>query len=551
MTSGNHLLAIDRGRVYRGRGVNHLDLDDCEVYWHGLAFLDNFAAGAESIREFARRAQGSLAHAAAGLKGVYFVVMRDKLNGTCSAFVDNSGLYHAYCAEERVSNSFLGLAGMENLGPQDADAEALVEFLHFGCIYSGKTLLQGIRKIEPGELLHFPARGPLRREAKKTPDIAAPSPEPFEVMLEKLSRAIVMEEVSLDLTGGIDSRLLAVVLDYFGLTFEVATSGVPGSEDLILAESVAALLGRRLQVTHHDSGHENWDGLLEVCDGLFDPAKASRPMQLHRDRAARGITLALSGAGGELFKDFWWLQDFPFYSQWPPNLERLYSFRIASGELQHAYLAGRYRSLSLTYREQLMHALARYMSGSNTQTYDRIYYSFKMQALAGRFLTNGLACVDMYAPYLERDAVRAGYNMGRGERFFCRYHRRIITRYSPNIARVPTTEGGMSASSENSAVARDLRLYVADRWRRLRRKIDRNYSVRRPDQGPDDPRMPANLRRLLEQRRSVERMKDEGILNPALRVGDIQPGYFGPLLALDWLWERLRANQPGSERLAA
>jgi hypothetical protein len=551
LTSGHHLLAIERGRVYCGQSVNYLDLYECELYWHGLVFLDNFAAGAESMREFARRAQGNLAQAAAGLKGVYFVVLRDKLNGTSTAFVDNSGLYHAYCSEERVSNSFLGLAGMEQLGPQDADAEALVEFFHFGCIYEGKTLLQGIRKIGPGELLHFATRGPLRREAKKMVDIAMPSQEPFEFMLEKLSRAIVTEEISLDLTGGIDSRLLAVVLDYFGLTFEVAASGVPGNEDLALAGAVASVLRRKLQVTYHDSGKEDWDRLLEICDGLFDPAKASRPMQLHHDRARRGITLALSGAGGELFKDFWWLQDFPFYAKRSPNLERLYSFRIASGELQHAYLAGRYHSLSLTYHDRLVQALAHYVSGSNTQTYDRIYYSFKMQALAGRFLTNGLASIDMYAPYLERDAVRAGYTMERGQRFFNRYHRQIVTKYSLAAARLPSTEGGMSASTEGGAIARDLSRYVADRWRRLRHKINRNYSLRPGEQGPDDPQMKQHLRFVLEKRRSLERLKDEGILNPSLQLENIRPEYFGTLLALDWVWERLAASDPGANRLAA
>jgi hypothetical protein len=274
-------------------------------------------------------------------------------------------------------------------------------------------------------------------------------------------------------------------------------------------------------------------------------------MQLHRARAARGITLALSGAGGELFKDFWWLQDFPLYSRHRPNLDRLYAFRLANNELQHAYLTGRNRSLSLTYRERLLQRLSRYASGSNTQTYDRIYYSFKMQGLAGRFLSNGLACLNMYAPYLEREAVRAGYNMERGKRFFNRYHRRTITRYLPAAARLPTTEGGMSASSEAGAIARDLSRYVADRWRRLRRKVDQEYSSKSAAHGPDDPQMPQHLRRLLEQRRSLERLKDEGFLNPALRFDEIQPGYFGPLLALDWLWERLETNRAGGARLAA
>jgi hypothetical protein len=352
------------------------------------------------------------------------------------------------------------------------------------------------------------------------------------------------ENISLDLTGGIDSRLLAVVLDYFGLRFELAASGIPGNEDLLIAEAVAASIGRELRVTYHDCELTDWDWVCEVSDGMFDPAKASRPMQLQRDRARRGVTLAIGGDGGELFKDFWWLQDFPWYRRRTPNLARLYDFRIASRTIEHSYLSKPYRSLSQTYRKRLLGSFSQYSDDSNTQTYDRIYYFFKMQAVAGCFIKNALASLQIYTPYLERDAVSTGYNLSRWQRFFNQYHRRTISRYSTRAARLRTTEGHMSASSDTSMIVRDLPRYVMDRWKRFHRKIgQRASSPVSMQESTDDPRMPEYLYRLLEARRSMERLKDAGILNPALRLQDVRKGYVGSLFALDWSLEKLKGNQ--------
>src|SRR5207245_6966712 len=119
-----------------------------------------------------------------------------------------------------------------------------------------------------------------------------------------LAESACAERVSVDLTGGIDSRLLAVVLNYFGLRFEVAASGVPGNSDVQIARAVAEALGKDFHLTTHDAAGSDWNELFVISDGLFDLGKTGRPIQLQKDRVKRGITLALSGAGGELYKDF-------------------------------------------------------------------------------------------------------------------------------------------------------------------------------------------------------------------------------------------------------
>src|SRR5215472_16733179 len=123
MTDDRNLILVNAGRLIRsGRGVRALDLDTCEVVWHGLLFIEGYAAGVESAREFTRRARHDLSRAAESLKGIYFLAMRDKVSGVCWAFVDNSGLYHAYYSRCLAGTSFLQIAAMEGLGSQDVNS---------------------------------------------------------------------------------------------------------------------------------------------------------------------------------------------------------------------------------------------------------------------------------------------------------------------------------------------------------------------------------------------------------------------------------------------
>jgi asparagine synthetase B (glutamine-hydrolysing) len=544
-------MLIDRNGISRLRRGDTRYVDGrYEVYWRGFVYVDGVAPGSSSIAKFADALSAGVALAACLLKGVYFVTVLDRLSGARYAFVDASGLFHAFCSEHYVGTSFIEIAALEGFGPKDFDREALVEFFHFGGVYDGKTAFAGVRKIAPAEIVALDVSG-RRSMAKALPGIAEPPQQSFGELMSSYAASIAGERVSVDLTGGIDSRLLAVALDHFGLRFELAASGVRGNTDLDVAEQVAAVLGRELHITYHDPQQSDWQELFDICDGSFDLAKADRPLQLQRDRVRRGVTLAISGAGGELFKDFWWLQDFPLYARREARLERLYSMRISPAEPAHELLAQPYRSISREYRARRLASLAQYAVAGNTQTYDRIYYRFKMREFAGRFLTNSTQLLRVHAPYLEFDSVRIGYALPRSMRFFNRFHRQQITKMNPLVARIATTEGGMSVSNELRYVSADLKKYVADRYSRLDRKLRQKSGKPAPQESADHPGLPALMREELFRRRSVERMKDVGFLHGSVGVNDLRAGHLGTVLALDLLCDRLGREKPAERSTAA
>lgn len=519
--------------------------DDYSIYWRGFVYLDGVPAGTPSMVKFADDVSlEALVQQSARLKGVYFVVLHDHRSRDSYAFVDGSGLFQAFYSQRLVGTSFLELAEAEQLRPDDFDPEALVEFFHFGNVYSGKTLFSQIKKISPEQIIRLSPDRRLSSLPRTVRDLAAPVVS-FEESIRSFAASAAEEQISLDLTGGIDSRLLAVTLEYFGLQFEVATCGFKTDADVCIAKQVADELGLQLHVTERSMQCVDWRGVFTECDGLSDVVRAASQSQMRAERLQRGVSLVVTGLGGELLKDFWWLQDMPFYRRSKPDVAKLYRFRIAPTALQHSFLSEQYRGASIGYADRALKKLSEYVVPGNTKTYDQIYYSYKMRECAGRAITNNLHEMACYAPFLERDVVAFGYQLPRTRRFFNNFHRQTITRLNPKVARIPTTEGGISVSAESTAICRDLVRYASDKFSRLTNKIAQRTFNRGHRHGNfDGVDITTVVREISLQRRTLDRLKDAGIVDSNLRFDQLNRDYLGRMLSLDTLIEKLESNRP-------
>jgi hypothetical protein len=515
------------------------------IYWRGLAYLDGTAAGAPSIEKaFAEATVENFAERAGELKGVYFVVLHDHRSGNCYAFIDRSGLFQAFYSQKFASTSFLDLADAEHLRPADVDPEALVEFFHFGNVYSGNTLFSQIKKIGPEHIVCIPRSGAALLQTRPLIDISAQPVTGFEESIGRFVESVKDQRVSVDLTGGIDSRLLTVLLHSLGLSFEIATCGMTTDADVVIAQQVAEAIGLNLHITERTMKSVNWNDVFKECDGLFDVVRAASQAQMRAERLRRGVSLVVSGVGGELLKDFWWLQDMPFYARKKADISKLYAYRIAPETVQHSYLNEPYRALSAGYRDRTVSRLSNYVVPGNSWTYDRIYYAYKMREYAGRSITNNLHDISCYAPYLEREMVAFGYQLPRTLRFFNNFHRRTITALDPTIARIPTTEGGISVSSEGMAMSRDLFRYLCDKFSRLANKVAQRVFNRGYRAGNFDAAdITSSAREIVLQRRTLDRLKDSGILRRELQCDQIRSDYLGRMLSLDLFFERLENVQ--------
>lgn len=504
------------------------------VYWKGLVFKDGLQAGAPSIASFANDLS-DVGSAAATLRGIYFVAAREKQTGITYAFGDQTGMLHVFLSKNAISTSFLELAARERLGFSDMTPESITDFLTGGHLIFGQTLFPQITKLKPTEVALVRAGAGISLLPKKVRNLGDTPAFTVEHVFENLASAIRSQQVSVDLTGGVDTRLVAVVLDYFGVPFEVAHAGTKGNLDLEIAEEVAEALGKQLYVTYHDPS--DFDSqvpeLFKYCDGLLDVTKDHLGLQMQHDRLKRGISVVVTGDGGALHKDGSWLQDFPFYWKKRPNMKRFCAYRVAPNTPRHELLGERFLPAAYSYRERALQHLSEFVVPGNTQSYDQYAFRVKAPDGYGRFASNHVQLIDVYCPLLERDAVVYSYHLPRLKRFFNNFHRACLTRLNPTVARIRTTEGSMSASSEWKSVSADVLLYVANKLSRVEKKLSQrwlNKSYRQ--ESPVHPQFYPTVRTSGAMGSAFRELQQRGVLNSKVRLDDVPNGYLGPILTL-------------------
>jgi len=546
---------IDTKANYTGIGdFQVFETQAYKIYWRGLIYSSGVSSGLPCITKLAADLHNrNLSQLAAALRGSYLLLVHDKLSGTCYVCVDNSGLYHAFYSSVGISTSFLGLASFQGLGQNDLDPKTVVELFHFGYISFDRTLFSAIRKLEPEQIACISPDSGMSFIPKSLPSLGSPPKCSFEDLICDFTSCIAAERVSVDLTGGMDTRFLVILLHYFGLDFEVAVRGNENDLDVKIATEVAAVLVKQLHVCcpSIDSFEIEMPNVLDICDGLLDVVRSYGSLQLQYERVERGITLMLSSGGGELFRDHFWMQDFPFYSRRKANLKRLCDFRLLPTEPDHSYLAGEYRESSRGYRERFLHDLSQFEVAGNTQTYDRIIYRVRYREFIGRFVTNNTHVLQCYTPFMERDAVMYGYRLPRSARFFDYYFRKTATKYLPRAARIPTTRGYVTLSSEVTSLATDAYKYCNDKVGRIARRLGQRYFKRRYasagklDEPLGHPQLFPMLRRSEIVALAIVRLKDAGILQSALKIEDIENRYLGTVLTLGLVMDRLdHASRP-------
>ena len=320
--------------------------------------------------------------------------------------------------------------------------------------------------------------------------------------------------MSVDLTGGSDTRLVAALLAR-SLPFECAVSGTADSSDVEIAAEVARALGRPLHVTIHDASDvgDVVGELFEAADGISRPPRPGiGSASSHGSGRTASVDVAVGGIGGELLKDFFWLPDFPLLpdADTPPRTAvrprcRPVPFprRTARGPARACTRRG--------VRPRILAAMRRRRMATNTETYDRIYCEMRMAVIAAHAISVNDTYVPFVAPLLDPAVVRLGYSLPRRDRFFNRYHRRVITDASEAAARVSSSDTRvtrMSLSARPRDELRDAPVYVLDKARRLSTKVGQRLgrSVGYPPL--DDPALDpcGSLERSLPARRERPRV---------------------------------------------
>ena len=342
------------------------------IGWKGHLFLPGYPGGAPSVAELATMLTTStLADIAQEICGVFGIFVHDRAEGGWRICVDSSGLYKVFYDARSASTSFLEIVRARRTGRNDLADEALIEFIAYGAVFSGRTFVTTIAELRGGEVLQILADGSQTRTERKTLSTQDVAPADTAVVdyCRNLARSLDGRVLSVDATGGFDSRLVLCLLGNQGLPFELAISGLPGTEDTEIARRIATMLDRPFHLAGHDL--DNFDQVLSATfrdgDGQTDVRRLHRDRQAALARLGRGVEVMAHGGGGEYFRDHYVIQDFPFYGSSRVNFKRYHDLRMMPVELPLEALSSRGRDLFVALRPAMLARFQELLASTNNE----------------------------------------------------------------------------------------------------------------------------------------------------------------------------------------
>lgn len=525
------------------------------IGWQGHLFRPGLQAGAPTVEALALELERRpLSELCADLSGVFGLYVWDGHDRSWQIASDNTGLFSIFHdGGSLVGTSFLEVAAAVGATPAEVDPDRVVEFITKGMLFHQRTLVPQVRQLAGWQALRLTRVGAglrLTLEGKALgPDPVASDAEFLVRHAADLARSLAGRRVSLDVSGGFDSRLVACLLDAHGVAQEAAISGEPGSADVVLGKEVADRLHLPFFHTRHelDGLERELPTVFHESGGLMDLLKFHRDRQTALARRARGIEAFVHGGGGEFLKDLYFHHAFPLYGRFPMSLERFYDLRVAPLRLPPGFLGPQGREGLARARAEDLALFRRYQAPTNHETCDRInLFTRQPQFFTGQFSGYVRLGLDVVAPFLDRRNALAALSLSPWSRWMEGWHRRLITRLRPDIAALPTTDG-YTASALPAARLRDLASYARSEVRRVVNKLGQRALGRTllPKAGIaalDAPGFVPRLRATRQCREAVARLQEMGALGPAVSPETVPAAYVGRVIAVGMCLEHLESS---------
>jgi hypothetical protein len=249
-----------------------------------------------------------------GLSPPFGAIFHDARTEETHILVDRCGLQHLYVLERDdgsvwLSSSSLALAAA--LAPS-LDPEGVAEWLGVGHFISQRTFFRGMRKLGCGERLTLTREGAVSsagwRPATRT--FEGDALEAFTSSFrESVLAAATGAPVAIEITGGLDSRLVLAVMTEYGKRFFGWTVGRPDSAEL----RTVAELQRRVRFEHvtADLGATFVTSLPKLVSEMHELADGEvsaveyAPLLVAFELLAGRRTTSVSGSGGEIARGYY------------------------------------------------------------------------------------------------------------------------------------------------------------------------------------------------------------------------------------------------------
>lgn len=471
------------------------------------------------------------------LLGNYIVFICNSNNNTVICFGDNSGMLKPYISKNICSNSFLEIS--KTASDKSLNYDGIVEWLHFKAIYGNKTLLKGVTRLERGNYF-ISRRNSYCVKTKNLPRLEFPPDNPYGInkLFDAFSLATSGLNIALDITGGLDSRLILSQLESRNCKYQLYISGAPDHPDTTIGQEIASILKKEHNLVQHKNvpyTSNLIESLVNISDGQVDALWFPRISNYLNVMKQNGIELNLSGIGGEGHKDSHWVQDFPFLNQKVSHILRYYNLRMKGIQYPHNILSERILDRSKLIDESMLEELSKYVLSSNTKTYDNIYFNFICQAYGSMNLSARAKTLPCYAPLMEFELLRNSFSLPRYSRIFSNQHRKHITSSCKKVSTLKTTSGA-TANSGYFYRLRDLPSFIIYSLQRGLKVLARRYfSLSIFSDPASETRFENRLQDEANFHDIITTLKKHNILPRSTHSNDIPTRCLGSLVSLSFI----------------
>jgi hypothetical protein len=267
----------------------------------------------------------------------------------------------------------------------------------------------------------------------------------------------------LDLTGGYDSRLLALLAERAGVDFRANTRESSIYPDVAMARDLARRKGwdwRELRTPWDwpDRLPHLLDDALAAADGRLEVLQLARVAWGHGELALRRPAL-LSGGGGEQLQDRMFISAYPHPDRPGADLGRWADVVVLRPVDLDVLAPGSFDAARRSFLDLVDRASARYADEPASR---RLDYCFAYKGSGGHFGAYR-AADDQHLlaqlPFYWRSTYSASFAIARRHKTGHRLMRQMIHRLDPDTARLPTTRGGPAAPMTPATFHRYLPFY--------------------------------------------------------------------------------------------
>lgn len=409
------------------------------------------------------------------VRGSWNLILVDQPNAA-KVVTSPSGQYHSFyhSVDQKyfVSSSFLA-CGVTLGSRVSIDPIPALDYICNNAVHSNKTFLKGIRRLPAGcicELDDFGYKVSAYPKVQSNFDIGL---DYTSLLKENWSEAFLAMaddgKLKIDISGGLDSRLIAALVKYSGAqhSYNVNRSSNVASQDVEIAQLIAEGEGKSLQVIDYPNRKKegSWGELRKsfiAYDGLRSVLGKASVAHSIFTKKAQDVDYLIGGHGGELLREYWLAM--PIKLPLKKFMERHYT------------IAG----MSSLYSDHVNYHMenAREILGGQSdlcgEKLARLYYEVRMRFWAGTRISVLNKYVSKFSPLNDYHQSAVAIAMDPADKRHAIAEKRVIASLCPVMFAYPSQYGTL----RRSATLEDKFIRTRDVAREL---VRLNFSYARKD----------------------------------------------------------------------